>query len=72
MNILPVYHKGNGKLCQQDFMKNIWCPFYEECLEEAALSDTLMDCSHCDNSSTDFSEDWENRRYYNLIVVTKR
>ena len=57
----PVFHKENAKVQVENFLKNIWCPFYDICLEQAAKSDTLLDCSECDNSTINFKDDWENR-----------
>jgi hypothetical protein len=61
MSRLPVFHKETGKLRQEDLMKNIWCPFYDECMYEAAKKGSLMDCSQCNFSTIDFREDWGNR-----------
>jgi hypothetical protein len=67
MDRLPIFHKMTGKLHQQDLMRNIWCPFYEDCLDEAAMTNSLMDCKQCENSTIDFSEDWATRHYYCLL-----
>ena len=54
----PVFPQKNSKMHQQDLMKNIWCPFYKVCLDEAAKNNSLMDCSHCENAGINFEEDW--------------
>jgi hypothetical protein len=68
MTRYPIFHCRKDKLQQQDFIKNIWCSFYEECLDEAAISDTFMDCSQCDNIANDQKEEWKVRYLYCRIV----
>ncbi|XPS84181.1 uncharacterized protein Dvar_21990 [Desulfosarcina variabilis str. Montpellier] len=67
MGRYPNFQKANHKLCQQDLMKNIWCPFYEDCLYEAADLHCLLDCSQCENANVNFEEDWRNRNVYCLL-----
>lgn len=57
----PLFHKGSAKIRQQDFLKNIWCPFYDICIEEAAKSNTLLDCGECENLKTDFKKNLQDR-----------
>jgi hypothetical protein len=54
----PIFHKENKKIQQMDFAKNIWCPYYDECLDEAAASNALMDCCECANLNIDFKDEW--------------
>jgi hypothetical protein len=64
VNRFPVFHRETGGLQQQELMKNIWCPFYEDCLEEASKRRSLMDCSQCENAKINFEEDWRDRNFY--------
>ena len=67
MSKLPIFHQENSKIKQQNFSKNIWCPSYEECLFQAAMANSLMDCSQCDELDIDYKEDWKNR-YFDLFL----
>ncbi len=67
MTRLPIFYKGDGKTQQEDLMKNIWCPFYEDCLEDAARSNFLFDCRQCDNAGIDFTDDWKFRHMYHQL-----
>jgi nucleoid DNA-binding protein len=67
VNKFPVFHRETNKLHQPDFEKNIWCPFYEDCLEEAARLNLLMDCSQCENAKVNYKEHWKFKRIYILF-----
>ena len=61
MRRCPIFHKEQGKIRQQDFIRTIWCPHYDDCLSEAAAIGCLMDCSECENSTINFKNTWRNR-----------
>jgi hypothetical protein len=67
VNKLPVYHQETRKQRQSDFEKNIWCPLYEDCLDEAARLNLLMDCGQCENAKVNYEENWRYRQLYNLF-----
>jgi hypothetical protein len=69
MERFPIFHREGKKTQQIDFMKNIWCPLYEECLNEAAMANCLMDCSGCKNSAIDFRKDWANRYVNDFMCI---
>ena len=64
MDRYPVFYQGDGKLRQQDLMRNIWCPLYRICLDEAARSNSLMDCRQCGNYAVDFKDSWDDRHLF--------
>jgi hypothetical protein len=69
MERFPLLHRSVKKIQQHDVMKNIWCPFYDDCLNEAAMADCLMDCSYCEGSTIDFRKDWANRYTFDFINI---
>lgn len=68
MNRYPIFHIRKGKLQQKEFVKNIWCPHYAACLDEAAFSDAFMDCSQCDQIADDIKEEWKIRYLYSRRI----
>jgi hypothetical protein len=68
MKRYPVFHQRKEKMQQKDFIKNLWCRFYEECLNEAAISDTFLDCSQCDNLANNQIEEWKTRYLYCRLI----
>ena len=67
MDKRPIFHKENRNLHQQDLMKNIWCPHYDDCLDEAATHNSLMDCSRCEHAGINYEERWRFHRIYELL-----
>ena len=67
MDRFPIFRKETYKLRQPDLMKNIWCPHYDDCLDNAAERNSLLDCSQCNNSTINFEDDWRNRNIYCLL-----
>ena len=67
MNRFPIFHKEDHELRQQDLMKNIWCPHYDDCLDEAAKHDLLIDCSGCEHSGVNYEKHWRFPQIYELL-----
>jgi hypothetical protein len=43
----PIFISPNSQEYGIAFFRNFRCPLYEECLEEAAVSNLLLDCGIC-------------------------
>jgi hypothetical protein len=43
----PIFISPNTQNYRIEFFRNFRCPFYETCLEEAAVSNLLLDCGIC-------------------------
>ena len=67
MERYPIFHKESPKLRQPDLMKNIWCPYYEDCIDEAATNNSLMDCSHCKHSDVNYEENWRDNQICHFL-----
>lgn len=55
----PRFLPITSKYVQEMFYRNVWCDFYEVCLDEAAANDLYLDCSLCPYRQTQ-------RKYYTL------
>ena len=67
MDRFPIFHKEAHALDQEDLMKNIWCPHYDDCLDVAARKDLLMDCSGCAHSQINYEKYWRYYRIYDRL-----
>lgn len=67
MDRFPIFHREIKSIPPQNLKKNIWCPFYEDCLDEAAKQNSLMECSQCENANVNFEDDWRYRNIYCLL-----
>lgn len=47
--IFPVHKEG---IKPEDFLRNYLCPYYEQCLGEAASHNFYLDCNSCRHKGT--------------------
>ena len=47
--VFPVHKKG---INTTDFLRNYLCPFYDQCLDDAARRNLYLDCNSCNHKSS--------------------
>ncbi len=47
MEPAPLYYRPSKKTVNIGISRNFRCPYYDRCLEKAALEDLFLDCRAC-------------------------
>ena len=47
MEPTPLYYRPSKKALSIGIFRNYRCPYYDRCLEKAALEDLFLDCRAC-------------------------
>ena len=58
MNRSPIFHRNSqtNEFILLQYVRNHWCPFYDRCLNDAAIRDEMFDCSGCKYKTVDTRE----------------
>ncbi len=65
----PAVNKDDRSMEAEAFQRNIWCPDYARCLDEAAYADTVMPCRRCAKASLSDERKWKERQLNRLVEL---